>query len=172
MRVHDMQPWIDAGVLVPSGRFEWVPGAWVEDALCAQVDPELFHLKDGQDGRAAKKVCGRCQFDVKERCLAYAVLVDDRNAVYGGMTPKQRDALAVLAVPGTGSLVKLSTRKGARQDSVDRRDAAVEQLTAVGASAAEIKSQTGVSVRNVRESRRRLREQASGASVGQGGQAA
>lgn len=159
MRVRDVQPWVDAGVLVPSSQFQWIPGEWVTDALCAQVDPELFHLRDGQSGRAAKKVCDLCE--VKAMCLAFAVVVDDPNAVYGGKTPNQRKALTSLTIPGTGKVVTLLSRKASRQDSVDTRDAQVRQLTEQGASATEIQALTGISARNVTESRRRLRAKTS-----------
>lgn len=46
--------------------------AWMRDALCAQVDPELFFPdKGGGSTQEAKKVCARCP--VAAECLDYAL---------------------------------------------------------------------------------------------------
>lgn len=75
-------------------------GAWVAEAACRTVDPELFFTADLRTGRwsrqqkatidEAKDVCAGCP--VQEQCLAHAM--DTRQAgIWGGTTEGERDAL-------------------------------------------------------------------------------
>lgn len=65
---------------------------WQADALCAQVDPELFFPKKSGTAAPARKICGRC--DVREQCLEWALSTDDATGgVLGGLTARQRDRL-------------------------------------------------------------------------------
>jgi WhiB family redox-sensing transcriptional regulator len=63
---------------------------WQEQALCAQVDPELFFPEQGAPARNAKRVCGKC--DVRDECLAAALAIG-ADGVWGGTTPRQRQRL-------------------------------------------------------------------------------
>lgn len=72
---------------------EAVP-AWTENALCAQVDPELFFPDKGGSVREAKAVCAACP--VRGQCLEYAMeheTSDTWPGVYGGLSSKQRRVL-------------------------------------------------------------------------------
>ena len=64
---------------------------WVADALCAQVDPALFHPAKGQDqqSRTARNVCAGC--DALDRCAEYAIARPELDGIWGGMTKRQRD---------------------------------------------------------------------------------
>lgn len=75
------------------------PPAWTLDAICPQVDPELFFPEKGGDGgHAAKAVCGRCP--VITDCLEFALAYESGvmgimtsyvfNGVYGGLSAQQR----------------------------------------------------------------------------------
>jgi WhiB family transcriptional regulator, redox-sensing transcriptional regulator len=81
------------------------PGArdWRDDALCAQVDTELFFPVKGASTKAAKQVCQRCP--AREECLAYALENDERFGVWGGLSAPERRALTrannPIAEPGT-----------------------------------------------------------------------
>jgi WhiB family redox-sensing transcriptional regulator len=66
-------------------------GDWIADALCAQVDGELFFPEKGGDVRAAKAVCGNCP--VTAPCLDWALTTGQRNGVYGGLSDRERLAL-------------------------------------------------------------------------------
>ena len=66
--------------------------SWREDALCAQVDPELFFPEKGQPSRDAKKICATC--DVREQCLQWAMAANQRHGVWGGLTARERSSLA------------------------------------------------------------------------------
>lgn len=64
---------------------------WMNDALCAQTDPELFFPQKGGSTRGAKKVCGEC--DVREQCLGYALASDERFGIWGGKSERERRKL-------------------------------------------------------------------------------
>lgn len=68
---------------------------WMDGALCAQVDLDIFFPNKGDEGGQlflARTVCKHC--DVREACLEYAMQTGDTFGVYGGMTPNQRRRLA------------------------------------------------------------------------------
>lgn len=64
--------------------------AWIDDALCAQTDTEIFFPAAGESNTDAKKVCNRC--DVRAECLAYA-LQHDFIGVWGGLSRQERRRL-------------------------------------------------------------------------------
>jgi len=61
---------------------------FVEDALCRQVDPELFFPEHGYNNVAAMSVCRKCP--VQAECLSYAVERPELIGVWGGATVRQR----------------------------------------------------------------------------------
>ncbi|MFV0286041.1 MAG: WhiB family transcriptional regulator [Demequina sp.] len=67
------------------------PMAWADQALCAQVDQDLFFPEQGEPNTAAKRVCGLCP--VTTECLAYALAHREPHGVWGGLSVKQREAL-------------------------------------------------------------------------------
>jgi WhiB family redox-sensing transcriptional regulator len=60
----------------------------MEEALCAQTDPEAFFPENGQGAHAAKAVCGACP--VATACLEYALANEPGWGVYAGTTQRQR----------------------------------------------------------------------------------
>lgn len=60
---------------------------WVEDALCAQTDPEIFHPDKGQSSFPARLICRKCA--VRAECLDYA-LRHNVTGVWGGKSEHQR----------------------------------------------------------------------------------
>lgn len=64
------------------------PAAWTEQALCAQVDPELFFPDKGGSSRPAIAICGRCE--VREQCLQLALDNGEEYGLWGGLSPKHR----------------------------------------------------------------------------------
>jgi WhiB family transcriptional regulator, redox-sensing transcriptional regulator len=64
------------------------PEPWTEEALCAQVDPELFFPKKGDGLRPAKRICAACP--VIGECLGYALRTDQRYGIWGGVTAGKR----------------------------------------------------------------------------------
>lgn len=66
-------------------------GDWVSDALCAQVDGELFFPEKGGSNREAKAVCGRCP--VTQECLDWAMATDQPAGIFGGLSVNERRRL-------------------------------------------------------------------------------
>lgn len=62
------------------------------DGLCRQVDAELFFPEQGGGTRDAKRVCGRCP--VQQACLDDALATGERFGVRGGLSERERRALA------------------------------------------------------------------------------
>ncbi len=66
----------------------------VTESLCAGVgDPDLFFPEKGRTDVtvAAIQVCLRCP--VRTECLALALRRDERHGIFGGTTPRDRQAL-------------------------------------------------------------------------------
>lgn len=65
---------------------------WMNRALCAEVDPELWFPGPGQPNTTAKTICARC--DVRAACLAYALSLEDNpEGVWGGLSEGERRGL-------------------------------------------------------------------------------
>ena len=69
---------------------------WQDRALCAQTDPEAFFPEKGGSTREAKKVCLTC--DVRDDCLEYALMNDERFGIWGGLSERERRKLKKRAV--------------------------------------------------------------------------
>jgi len=69
---------------------------WQERALCAQTDPEAFFPEKGGSTREAKRVCLTC--DVRDECLEYALMNDERFGIWGGLSERERRKLKKRAV--------------------------------------------------------------------------
>lgn len=66
------------------------PPPWVDDAVCAQTDPEAFFPEKGQSAREAQRICAVCP--VREPCLEEA-LNDGLKGVWGGTTERRRQII-------------------------------------------------------------------------------
>lgn len=65
--------------------------AWMDRALCAEVDPDLHFPETGQPVTPAKAVC-RARA-VRVQCLEYVVRHPDLRGVWGGMSEQERRRL-------------------------------------------------------------------------------
>lgn len=68
--------------------------AWQDDALCRQVDPDLFFPETTgglSQANTAKRVCAQCP--VRAQCLDEALANDIRYGVWGGKSEKERRLL-------------------------------------------------------------------------------
>jgi WhiB family redox-sensing transcriptional regulator len=70
--------------------------AWQDKALCAQTDPEAFFPEKGGSMREAKRICVSCE--VKQECLEYALMQDERFGIWGGLSERERRRLKRKAV--------------------------------------------------------------------------
>lgn len=66
--------------------------AWMEDALCAQTDPDIFYPEKGGSTAPATSVCNNCA--VRAECLEYAVTNDIRHGIWGGTSDNDRKRIA------------------------------------------------------------------------------
>jgi WhiB family redox-sensing transcriptional regulator len=65
--------------------------SWQDQALCAQTDPEAFFPEKGGSTREAKRICVGCE--VKQECLEYALMQDERFGIWGGLSERERRRL-------------------------------------------------------------------------------
>ena len=65
--------------------------SWQDRALCAQTDPEAFFPEKGGSTREAKRICVSCE--VKQECLEYALMQDERFGIWGGLSERERRRL-------------------------------------------------------------------------------
>ncbi|MGQ4353224.1 WhiB family transcriptional regulator [Streptomyces drozdowiczii] len=56
---------------------------WRDDALCREVDTELFMPEVGGSTAEAKRVCMACE--VRRHCLEYAIDAQEPYGVWGGV---------------------------------------------------------------------------------------
>ena len=82
---------IRLGVAGAYSNSENDPLSWQADALCAQTDPEAFFPEKGGSTREAKKICAQC--DVKAQCLEFALSIDARFGIWGGLSERERRKL-------------------------------------------------------------------------------
>ncbi|MCX4697043.1 WhiB family transcriptional regulator [Streptomyces sp. NBC_01373] len=113
---------------------------WMEDARCAQVDPELWHPEGVGAGYGdAKRVCARCP--VQRQCADFAQAVEGdtsysgRHGLWAGQSPKKRAA----GTEGTGRNLR----------AAERRQQVLRLVTRGGMDAYEIAEHVGVDVRTV-----------------------
>jgi WhiB family transcriptional regulator, redox-sensing transcriptional regulator len=64
---------------------------WMDQARCAETDPDAFFPEKGQSNRPAKQVCSGCE--VSGECLSYALRHDIREGIWGGTSEQQRRQL-------------------------------------------------------------------------------
>jgi WhiB family redox-sensing transcriptional regulator len=69
---------------------------WQDQALCAQVDSELFFPEKGGTSRPAKQICRQCE--VRAQCLEYALEHDEMFGIWGGLSERDRRRVKRAAV--------------------------------------------------------------------------
>ena len=64
--------------------------SWRLEAICAQVDPELWFPEHGssEEAREAKRICAECP--VKAECQEYALENRIDHGVWGGCSERER----------------------------------------------------------------------------------
>lgn len=71
------------------------PEPWTADALCTQVDPDVFFPETPEKPDLARKVCAACT--VREECLEFALRTRPRHGIWAGTTVRQRNQIKVTA---------------------------------------------------------------------------
>ena len=62
---------------------------WRDDALCRQVDGNLWFPEQGASLNPAKRVCNT-PCPVRIACLDYAITTGQSEGIWGGMSAKER----------------------------------------------------------------------------------
>jgi WhiB family transcriptional regulator, redox-sensing transcriptional regulator len=68
---------------------------WADQARCLQAEPDTFFPEKGGSTREAKRICSGC--DVRDLCLEYALINEERFGIWGGMSERERRKLKRLA---------------------------------------------------------------------------
>ena len=71
---------------------------WMKDALCAEVDSEMFFPEGGGSIARPNAVCNMC--DVKKECLDFALKTDQQHGIWGGTSYRQRKRIMAMLVRG------------------------------------------------------------------------
>lgn len=61
---------------------------WRELGACRGLEPAIFYPDEGDEARDAKAVCADC--GVRVSCLEYALVVREKQGVWGGATERER----------------------------------------------------------------------------------
>ncbi|WP_052090722.1 MULTISPECIES: WhiB family transcriptional regulator [Modestobacter] len=77
--------------LADAGLLDVEDQSWQERALCAETDPEAFFPEKGGSTREAKRICTGCE--VRAECLEYALTMDERFGIWGGLSERERRRL-------------------------------------------------------------------------------
>lgn len=68
--------------------------SWMEDALCREVDGDLFFPTPKAPVVAltqVRQICASC--DVREQCLQFALTTAEPEGIWAGTTPRQRSLM-------------------------------------------------------------------------------
>ncbi|MFJ3949024.1 WhiB family transcriptional regulator [Streptomyces libani] len=99
--------------------------AWMDDALCAQTDPDAFHPDGpGHGYRAAARVCGACP--VRTDCERHAERLEgtgshaDRHGMWAGTVPRARAKRAETAAKDQRDalIIRLHDRGGMSPEEI------------------------------------------------------
>lgn len=65
--------------------------SWHMDALCAQVEPDLWFPEKGGSTKEAKQICANCL--VRAECLNYALDAQEKFGIWGMRSERERRRL-------------------------------------------------------------------------------
>jgi WhiB family redox-sensing transcriptional regulator len=113
---------------------------WQEEAVCATVDPDLWHPEKGDAGAAAiaKRLCMDCP--VRDQCLQDALDHDERYGVWGGLTARERYRLRPVEPSRLGK---------PRKDLTPEQGEIVAAMLDAGATRNQISVRTGMGHRAI-----------------------
>jgi WhiB family redox-sensing transcriptional regulator len=61
---------------------------WMDDAACADTDPNTWFPERGTTNKPMLAVCATCP--VKTHCLEYAIAHGEHHGIWGGTSERQR----------------------------------------------------------------------------------
>jgi WhiB family redox-sensing transcriptional regulator len=62
--------------------------SWRDHAACRGVDPGIFYPSSDEEAEQAKAICAQCS--VRQACLEHALLIREKEGVWGGATERER----------------------------------------------------------------------------------
>ena len=62
--------------------------SWRDHAACRGVDPGIFYPSSDEEADQAKAICNQCS--VRQACLEHALLIREKEGVWGGATERER----------------------------------------------------------------------------------
>lgn len=95
-----------------------MPSGWWRGAPCGDANPDLFFPERGQSIDDARAVCHRCR--ARTPCLAMAVLRNEEEGVWGGLSVRERRAVRRQLVDLFGQQWLADVRGGRRGGIVDQ----------------------------------------------------
>lgn len=104
-----------AEVIAPGVFGERFVEDWRDHAACRGMDQDIFFGPEERESREqlaervaqAKAICRRCV--VAEQCLAFAIKVQERHGIFGGLTPRERARRSSVRGQGKGGHNKIKT---------------------------------------------------------------
>ncbi|MFH8752985.1 WhiB family transcriptional regulator [Streptomyces rimosus] len=112
---------------------------WMDEALCAQADPDIFHPSTNGSYNAARKICADCP--VRTQCETHA------DRLEGGTGRESRHGLWAGHAPPARAKQAATDQEGERDHG---RNALIRRLTQRGGMTPEqIGSAAGCTVRTV-----------------------
>jgi WhiB family redox-sensing transcriptional regulator len=106
--------------------------AWMDAALCAGVDGDLFFPTRGEDSWQAKQICRRCP--VRFECLEYALAHGERYGIWGGLTERERRQIRRIRRQGLDDIRRFTTQNAIKIRGAEGRSASTQaQATAAAA---------------------------------------
>ncbi len=69
-------------------------GSWQSQALCREMDNDIFFPKRGSSAPEAFRVCAKCP--VTFECLEFALETDQRHGIWGGKSASERSRIKVI----------------------------------------------------------------------------
>jgi WhiB family redox-sensing transcriptional regulator len=116
-----------------TGNAQWFPErpAWMQDAECRGLDPNVFFTERGEPTTQVKEICARCP--VRGECLDYALEMGEKFGCWGGTSERERRRLRAAR----------GRRPGVTVDDARRRQ--VQQMHDAGLHSSEIARDLGLS---------------------------
>ncbi len=110
--------------------FAFTRPAWITQAACRGMNPDLFFPDRGEDTTQAKAVCAGCS--VRAECLEAALMNMDKHGIFGGTSERERRRMRTHVV-----VIEHGTERGYKQHrhrgggACDARKAAHAEATRI-----------------------------------------
>lgn len=89
------KPKVKPTINIKAMETSWV---WQTQGACRDMDSNMFYYEDQERGPAkekriadAKAICAGCV--VKEECLEFALTINERYGIWGGLTEEERQSV-------------------------------------------------------------------------------